>query len=105
MTIGVLNFLVKIFSNEKTLLFHSFVKVNMKKLTLLIALGFTSMVFGQNPSLPKAIGKNWVLIPALDFRLDGVDGKNSAMSIIKKHPLMMKVEHSAEAVVAPTKLS
>ena len=34
MTIGVLNFLVKIFSNEKTLLFHSFVKVNMKKLTL-----------------------------------------------------------------------
>ena len=77
MTIGVLNFLVKIFSNEKTLLFHSFVKVNMKKLTLLIALGFTSMVFGQNPSLPKAIGKNWVLIPALDFRLDGVDGNDS----------------------------
>ena len=61
MTIGVLNFLVKIFSNEKTLLFHSFVKVNMKKLTLLIALGFTSMVFGQNPSLPKAIGKNMLI--------------------------------------------
>ncbi len=52
-------------------------KRNMKKLTLLIALGFTSIVFGQNSSLPKSIGKNWVPIPSLNFKLDGIQGNDS----------------------------
>lgn len=50
----------------------------MKELTLIIALGFASLAFGQTfVTLPKPIAKNWVCIPALAFKLSGIQGNDS----------------------------
>ncbi len=49
----------------------------MKNFTLIILIGFGSLVCGQIPTLPKALLKNWVSIPALDFKADGIEGNDS----------------------------
>lgn len=56
--------------------------LNMKIITLLFVLGTCSLVLAQNPSLPKAVSKNWVSIPSLDFKLDGIQG-NDSVNFIK----------------------
>ncbi len=57
--------------------------MNRLKYSLILTLGFASITFGQTSlKLPKSIAKNWVSIPALDFKLDGMQG-NDSVNFIK----------------------
>lgn len=67
---------------------YTFVYLNMKIFTLLFVLGIGSFVFGQKPvTLSKPIAKNWVNVPALDFKLNGIQGNDSVNFIKTCHKI------------------